>query len=141
VRQLKASGALPTTYPKIEWGSDVFRRALIFVIGATFLNFVIVGTANYRGVAYMDKPLFCGQSCHVMTPEWNAYHASPNAKVACTECHIAEGVPGFVHAKLNGTRQLLHVVFNNYPSPIFPEDKVPPATDLPQVPQSGVKLR
>jgi len=99
-RQLKASGQLPTEYPKIEWGSEIFRRALIFGLGATFLNFVIVGTASYRGVAYMDKPSFCGQSCHVMTPEWNAYHVSPHSKVACTDCHIAEGVPGFLHAKL-----------------------------------------
>jgi nitrate/TMAO reductase-like tetraheme cytochrome c subunit len=127
-RQLKASGELPTTYPKIELGSPVFRRALIFVVLATFLNFVILGTASYRGVAYMDKPSFCGQGCHVMTPEWNAYHVSPHAKVACTDCHIAEGVPGFVHAKLNGTRQLLHVVFHSYPRPIMPGDKVPPAS-------------
>ena len=127
-RQLKASGQLPTEYPKIEWGSEIFRRALIFVLGATFLNFVIVGTASYRGVAYMDKPSFCGQSCHVMTPEWNAYHVSPHSKVACTDCHIAEGVPGFLYAKLNGTRQLLHVAFHNYPTPVMPEDKVPPAT-------------
>lgn len=127
-RQLKVTGGLPTTYPKVEWNSSVLRKALVFGVGATFLNFVILGTASYRGVAYMDKPSFCGQSCHVMTPEWNAYHVSPHAKVACTDCHIAEGVPGFVHAKLNGTRQLLHVVFNKYPSPIMPEDKVPPAT-------------
>lgn len=126
-RQLKAAGELPTEYPKIEWGSHFFRRALVFVLGATFLNFIILGTASYRGVAYMDKPSFCGQSCHVMTPEWNAYHVSPHANVACTNCHIAEGVGGFLHAKLNGTRQLLHVAFNNYPTPIMPEDKVPPA--------------
>jgi hypothetical protein len=126
-RQLKASGQLPTTYPKVELRSSFFRRALMFVVGATFVNFVIVGTASYRGVAYMDKPSFCGQSCHVMAPEWNAYHVSPHAKVACTECHIAEGIPGFVHAKLNGTRQLLHVALGDYPRPIMPEGKVPPA--------------
>jgi nitrate/TMAO reductase-like tetraheme cytochrome c subunit len=127
-RQLKASGQLPAIYPKVELRSSFFRRALIFVISTTSVNFVIVGTASYRGVAYMDKPSFCGQSCHVMAPEWNAYHVSPHAKVACTECHIAEGVSGFVYAKLNGTRQLLQVAFNSYPRPIMPEDKVPPAT-------------
>jgi nitrate/TMAO reductase-like tetraheme cytochrome c subunit len=127
-RKLKASGQLPTTYPKVELRSPFFRRALIFALSVTFANFVIVGTASYRGVAYMDKPSFCGQSCHVMAPEWNAYHVSPHAKVACTECHIAEGIPGFVHAKLNGTRQLVHVLINDYPRPIFPEGKVPPAS-------------
>jgi hypothetical protein len=53
---------------------------------------------------------------------------SPHAKVACTDCHIAEGVPGFIHAKLNGTRQLVHVIIDKYPAPITAEDKVPPAT-------------
>lgn len=127
-RKLKASGELPISYPKVELGSAVFRRALIFVVLATFFNFVIVGAASYRGVAYMDKPSFCGTGCHVMTPEWNAYHVSPHAKVACTDCHIAEGVPGFIHAKLNGTRQLIHVIADNYPRPILPEDKVPAAS-------------
>jgi hypothetical protein len=125
--RLKAAGQLPTTYPKVEFGSPFFRRAFIFIISATFVIFVILGTASYRGVAYMDKPSFCGQGCHVMVPEWNAYHVSPHAKVACTECHIAEGVPGFVYAKLNGARQLLHVAFGSYSRPIMPEDKMPPA--------------
>jgi nitrate/TMAO reductase-like tetraheme cytochrome c subunit len=127
-RKLKASGELPTVFPKVELGSAIFRRALIFVVFATFFNFVILGAASYRGVAYMDKPSFCGTGCHVMAPEWNAYRVSPHAKVACTDCHIAEGVPGFIHAKLNGTRQLLHVVTNDYPRPIMPEDKVPAAS-------------
>jgi len=127
-RKLKASGELPTAYPKVELGSAIFRRSLIFIVLATFFNFVVLGAASYRGVAYMDKPSFCGTSCHVMAPEWNAYQVSPHAKVACTECHIAEGVPGFIHAKLNGTRQLLHVMTNDYPRPIMPEGKVPPAS-------------
>src|SRR5262249_17412994 len=87
-RQLKAADKLSTIYPKFEWNSDVIRRALIFVIGATFVNFVILGTVSYRGVAYMDQPSFCGQSCHVMTPEWRAYQVFPHSKVACTQCHI-----------------------------------------------------
>jgi len=94
---------------------------------ATFINFVIVGTASYRGVAYMDKPSFCGQSCHVMAPEWTAYHVSPHSGVACTDCHIAAGIPGFVHAKVNGTKQLFMVMFHDYPRPIVAGDKIPPA--------------
>ena len=126
-RRLKATGQVPSEYPKIDLGNPVFRRSLSFVALATFINFVIVGAASYRGVAQMDKPSFCGQSCHVMAPEWNAYHVAPHANVACTECHVASGLGGYVSAKLNGARQLLHVVFGNYPRPIFAEGKVPPA--------------
>jgi nitrate/TMAO reductase-like tetraheme cytochrome c subunit len=126
-RSLGARRQLPTEYPEVDFGNPVFRRSLGFVVLATFINFVIVGTASYRGVAQMDKPSFCGQSCHVMAPEWKAYHVSSHADVACTECHIASGMSGYVSAKLNGARQLVHVVLGKYPRPIMPEGKVPPA--------------
>ena len=95
-RKLKAAGQLPVEYPKVDLRNPVFREALVFVVVATFLNFVIVGTASYRSVAYMDTPNFCGQACHVMAPEFAAYQAYPHSHVACTECHIASGIPGFV---------------------------------------------
>jgi len=126
-RQLRAAGQLPSTYPKIDLSNPVYRRTLDFVLLATFVNFVIVGTASYRGVAYMDGPSFCGQSCHVMAPEWAAYPAYHHSNVACTECHIASGFGGYLHAKLNGTKQMLMVMANTYPQPILPGEKIPPA--------------
>jgi hypothetical protein len=127
-RRLKGAGQLPSEYPKVDFSNPVFRRGLDFVVIATFVNFVIVGTASYRGVAYMDTPNFCGQSCHVMHPEWAAYNVSQHhTHVACTECHITAGVQGFVNAKVNGTKQLMQVVFNSYPRPILPENRVPAA--------------
>ena len=42
---------------------QLFRNGLNFLIVATFINFVIVGTASYRGVAYVDQPSFC-TACH-----------------------------------------------------------------------------
>jgi hypothetical protein len=127
-RHLKATGQIPSIYPEIDLGDPVFRHGVDFVIVATLINFVIVGTATYRGVAYMDSPSFCGQSCHVMGPEWTSYHVSEHSGVACTECHIAPGVQGFVHAKVNGTKQLLMVMFHDYPQPIMANDKLPPAS-------------
>ncbi len=126
-RHLKAIGQLPTVYPKIDFADPVFRHALDFVVIATFINFVIVGTATYRGVAYMDTPTFCGQSCHVMTPQWTAYRVSAHQGVACTECHVAPGIQGYAAAKMNGTKQLFEVVFHNYPKPILAGNKVPRA--------------
>jgi len=127
-RRLRAAGQLPTEYPKVDLGNPVFRRGLHFVLAATFINFVIVGTASYRGVAYMDTPNFCGQTCHVMAPQWSAYHEFPHAHVACTDCHIASGVAGFVNAKVNGTKQLFSVMFNTYPRPIMADNRIPPAS-------------
>jgi nitrate/TMAO reductase-like tetraheme cytochrome c subunit len=126
-RRLKAAGQIPSIYPEINLNDPVFRHGVDFVVAATFINFVIVGTASYRGVAYMDTPSFCGQACHVMGPEFTAYHVSNHSGVACTECHIVPGVQGFVHAKVNGTKQMLLVMANKYPTPIMADDKVPPA--------------
>jgi len=126
-RHLKATGQLPTQYPQIDLRDQRFRHGLDIVLIATFINFIIVGTGSYRAVAHMDTPNFCGQSCHVMAPEWAAYHVSSHQGVACTRCHIAEGIKGFVDAKVNGTKQLVQVVFHSYPTPIMQEERVPPA--------------
>ena len=41
--------------------------------------------------AYMDSPQFCGQSCHVMHPEYTAYKVSAHSHVDCVACHIGSG--------------------------------------------------
>jgi nitrate/TMAO reductase-like tetraheme cytochrome c subunit len=118
-KQLKAAGRLPEVFPAIDLKDPVFRRGIEVVIAATFINFVIVGTASYRGISYMDSPNFCGQTCHVMYPQWTAYQVSPHSHVACVECHIGSGVGAMVEAKVNGTKQLVEVAFHNYPTPIL----------------------
>jgi nitrate/TMAO reductase-like tetraheme cytochrome c subunit len=123
---LLATHQIPAFFPEISLNDPIFRRGLDFVLVGTFLNFIIVGTASYRGVAYMDTPNFCGQSCHVMAPQFSAYRRSPHASVACVECHVAPGVPGYLHAKVNGTKQLFMVISGNYPRPILAEGKIPP---------------
>src|ERR1700723_3179800 len=102
-RRLTATGQVPATYPQIDLQNVVFRRGLEVVMVATFINFIIVGTATYRGVAYMDSPHFCGQSCHVMAPQWAAYQESPHSHV---------------EAKVNGTKQLIEVILHTWPTPI-----------------------
>jgi len=79
-------------------------------------------------VAYMDTVSFCGSTCHVMSPENAAYHVSSHSGVACTECHVAPGTAGYIHAKLNGTKQLLMVLTARYPKPIMANNKVPAAS-------------
>jgi len=126
-RRLQAAGQIPSVFPEIDFRDPVFRHGIEYVMIATFINFVIVGTATYRGVAFMDTPSFCGQSCHVMRPEWTQYHVSSHADVPCTACHIAPGLSGFVHAKVNGTKQMAMVVFHDYSRPIMTGDKIPAA--------------
>ncbi|MFZ0688226.1 MAG: NapC/NirT family cytochrome c, partial [Acidobacteriaceae bacterium] len=117
-RQLIAAGQVPSVYPQIDLRNPVFRRGIEIVVVATFINFVIVGTATYRGVAYMDSPHFCGESCHVMAPQWSAYQVSPHSHVDCVECHVGSGMKSYVQAKVNGTKQMIEVTFHTWPTPI-----------------------
>src|SRR6202034_832018 len=117
-RRLTATGQVPATYPQIDLQNVVFRRGLEVVMVATFINFVIVGTATYRGVSYMDSPHFCGQSCHVMAPQWAAYQESPHAHVDCVDCHVGSGMKSYVQAKVNGTKQMVEVSLHTWPTPI-----------------------
>lgn len=130
-RRIRASGSLPAAYPQINLSDPVFRHGVEFVIVATFINFILVSTASYRGVAYMDSPSFCGQACHVMYPEYTAYKLGPHSHVACTECHIGSGIHSAVRAKVNGTKQLIEVAFHRYPTPIeSPVANLRPAREI-----------
>jgi hypothetical protein len=118
-RSLRGSGKLPTVFPAIDLGMPVVRRTLEWVAAATVLNLLIVGTASYRGVEYMDSTSFCGTTCHtVMEPEYTTYQNSPHSRVACVECHIGPGAGWFVRSKLSGLRQVVAVTFHTYSRPI-----------------------
>jgi nitrate/TMAO reductase-like tetraheme cytochrome c subunit len=104
---------------EIEDRRTAWRRAGIFFGVMTVANVVIASQLSYRAVEHMDTVQFCGQTCHVMKPEFTAHAAvPPHQAVACAECHIAPGATGWLKAKMNGTSQLMAVVFNNYSRPI-----------------------
>src|SRR6185503_12106385 len=108
-KKLRLAGQIPAAYPKIDLNDRIFRHGLDIVLVATIVNLLVVSIASYRGVAYMDSPQFCGQSCHVMHPEYTAYKVSAHSHVACTECHIGSGAEAYFSAKVNGTKQLIEV--------------------------------
>jgi nitrate/TMAO reductase-like tetraheme cytochrome c subunit len=104
---------------EIEHRRAAWRRVGIFFGIMTAANVVIASQLSYRAVQHMDTVQFCGQTCHVMKPEFTAHAAEPpHQALACAECHIAPGATGWLKAKMNGTSQLMAVVFNNYPRPI-----------------------
>ena len=117
-RKLQKAGLIPAEFPKIDLNDKIFRHGLDIVLVATIVNLLVVAMASYRGAAYMDSPQFCGQSCHVMHPEYTAYKISAHSHVACVECHIGTGAQAYFSAKVNGTKQLLEVSFDRYPMPI-----------------------
>ena len=117
-RKLQQAGQIPLEFPKIDLNDRIFRHGLDIVLVATIVNLLVVAMASYRGAAYMDSPEFCGQSCHVMHPEFAAYKISAHSHVDCVACHIGAGAASYFAAKVNGTKQLLEVSFDRYPTPI-----------------------
>jgi hypothetical protein len=105
--------------------ADVRRRALFFV-GLTAVNVVVLLLAGYGSLHWMESPTFCGQVCHApMQPQFTSWQGAPHGRIACVNCHIAEGAAGFLQAKLAGTRQLAQVSTGSYPRPIPPGAHMP----------------
>ena len=94
------------------------RRLAGFLIVATVLNIGLMSQLSFQAVTFMEESKFCGQSCHVMKPEYAAYQVSPHARVECVECHVTPGASGWVKSKMAGTRQLIDVILNTYHRPI-----------------------
>ena len=117
-KKLQKAGMIPAAFPKIDLNDRIFRHGLDIVLVTTIVNLLVVSIASYRGASYMDSPEFCGQSCHVMHPEYTAYKISAHSHVACVDCHIGSGAQAYFSAKVNGTKQLLEVSFDRYPTPI-----------------------
>ena len=130
-RKLRKAGLIPAQFPKIDLNDRIFRHGLDIVLVATIVNLLVVAMASYRGAAYMDSPQFCGQSCHVMHPEYTAYKISAHSHVDCVACHIGAGAKSYFAAKVNGTKQLVEVSLNRYPTPIeSPVQNLRPARDI-----------
>jgi hypothetical protein len=113
-------GVLPPT--------EGLRETAFFIGVMTAVNLVLLLTASYRGLHDMDTPQFCGQSCHVMNPQFAAYEESIHARIACVECHIAPGAGGLIDAKLAGSRQLLMYLAGRYTGPSMATPRITAAT-------------
>ncbi len=105
-------------FPIIDLNNDRTRAWLISAgaFGATAA--VILSLATAKGVEYVDSNAFCGETCHVMEPEFTAYQRSPHARVHCVECHVGSGARFFLKAKVSGVRQVYRLWTDTYERPI-----------------------
>lgn len=117
-------------WPVLDFGTPRTRQVAAGVLTLSLVNLVIVLLAGYGTLQWMESPSFCGQVCHEpMHPQYTAWQNAPHSQVTCVQCHIGEGQAAFVHYKLAGVRQLVHVVTNNYPRPIPPQADMRPAIE------------
>ena len=117
---------------RLDFSNPVQRRRLtLFGIGAT--GFIMLSAfGSYQTYHYSESVQFCGEVCHhAMNPEFVAHQRSAHAQISCAECHVGSGAMGFVHAKLNGTRQLVGYITDDYARPIpAPARNMPLAQDV-----------
>jgi hypothetical protein len=126
-RKLRRHPEQAADWPIFDFRRASVRRTALAITALTAVNIVIILLAGYGSLHWMESPQFCGQVCHTpMHPQFTAWNTATHARVACVECHIGEGAPAFVHAKLSGVRQLVHVATNNVPKPIPPGTGMPP---------------
>ena len=125
-RRLQRDPTAVAEWPVVDFRRAQVRRTALMLAFLTVINAAIVLLAGYGSLHWMESPSFCGQVCHTpMQPQFTTWHAAAHGRVACVECHIGEGAAGFIHAKLNGVRQLMHVAINSYPRPVPPGAKMP----------------
>jgi nitrate/TMAO reductase-like tetraheme cytochrome c subunit len=118
-RRLRRTGAVQREWPVLDFALPRTRRVGALFLVLTSVNLVIILVAGYGALHWMESPSFCGQTCHTpMHPQFTSWQDAPHSRIACVQCHIGEGGTAFVHYKLNGVRQLYHVVTGKYPRPI-----------------------
>ena len=130
-RRLRAGSDAALPYPRLDLNDPVHRRRFSYVVlGGTFLA-IFMTFVTYNAFLYSESVSFCGTLCHsVMKPEYEAYKASPHAKVSCVDCHVGHGASWYVKAKVSGARQVLAVVMKSYPTPIpTPIENLRPARE------------
>ena len=129
-RRHRASPGDTTAYPRFDLNDSGSRRAFFVFLIITFVFVSASAFGSYRAYEYTESVNFCGQTCHVMKPEFTAYKAGAHARVECVACHVGSGAGWYVKSKINGARQLYSLAFNKYSRPIpSPVHNLRPAQD------------
>lgn len=100
------------------------RRILPYgLLGVVTLLLITGGTYAWD---YTNSPVFCGDTCHTMPPEYAAYQVSPHARVNCVECHIGRGfVAQRITRKAGDIRHVTSTLFTTYEYPIYADEMRP----------------
>ncbi|HKC55391.1 MAG TPA: NapC/NirT family cytochrome c [Vicinamibacterales bacterium] len=112
-------------WPVLDLRDPRQRSLTVTVLALTFVNVLIVSIAAFGSVHYMETTEFCGTTCHTtMEPQYVAHGRSAHAQVACVRCHVGPGAGALIESKINGTRQLVHVLTSNVPKPVPPPSEL-----------------
>jgi hypothetical protein len=126
-RRLAPGAADSGQWPLLDLRHASTRRIVLVIGLMTILNVGIVAMAGYQSLEFVDSRTFCTGVCHTpMEPQAVAHQRSVHASISCASCHVGEGPPGFLRAKLGGVRRLVAMTSGDYRRPI-----PSPVADLP----------
>ncbi len=120
-------------WPKltIDLGKSKHRLNLLLAVLTLFVVGIGLAAGGIKGYEYTESREFCGTTCHSMDPQWIRYQISPHVNVPCAACHVGSGAQHFVQSKIDGSRQLVATIFNNFSRPIkSPVKNLRPARDV-----------
>jgi nitrate/TMAO reductase-like tetraheme cytochrome c subunit len=102
----------------IDLSRTAHRRNLLLLVGALTLLGAGAAYGTLKGYEYTESSEFCGETCHVMAPQYMRYEDSAHANVECAHCHIGPGASFFIKSKVDGLRQVYAVMADSYDRPI-----------------------
>lgn len=129
IRRRKLPPGQPVETPAILAKLKTSRPLVGFLLFMSSVGFLLLSSAgSYRAYKFTESEHFCGQVCHAMQPEYNAYKVSPHARVECAECHVGPGASWYIRSKMSGMRQVYASIFDDFERPIpSPVENLRPA--------------
>jgi nitrate/TMAO reductase-like tetraheme cytochrome c subunit len=102
-------------------------RRWAWAAAAAFAVMALLAVAGRNAYLFAESRAFCGKTCHAsMEPEDTANLRSPHARVPCVDCHVGNGIAGYVRSKVQGMRELYDMVLDTYDRPIVAaRDRLP----------------
>lgn len=114
----KFLGLLGIIIPKESGGAKLHIQGRFFkLLGLLALLIIISMVGLFR---YSTSPSFCN-SCHIMTPYYNAWASSRHSFVPCVDCHYPPDTKGELWQKFQATAQVVKYVTRTYGSKPYAE--------------------
>ncbi len=104
---------------------ESYRNAFYVLAGGIFVFLLVTTAGAYKSYHYMESVKFCGTTCHVtMEPEYTAHAKMAHADAKCADCHIGEGITGFLASKVEASKELIAIVTGTVPHPIYANEGI-----------------
>ncbi len=105
--------------------NKTYKNAFGIILSVVVLFVIVLTVGAYKSYHYMESVKFCGTTCHVtMEPEYVAHEHTAHADVKCVDCHVGEGISGYLASKVEASKELIAIVTGTVPHPIHANEEI-----------------